>query len=156
MGFYIRKSVRVGPLRFNLSQSGIGVSTGIPGLRVGAGPRGTYIHMGRGGLYYRQTLALPTSQTQQLDRPFTGVPAEHPQTHGTMREVSSGCVTEMVDTNSATLLSEINRKRKRFVRWPVMLAASLVLGVLLIVSKATMWLTAPCISIMRTRYRQTY
>ncbi|HCR1218433.1 TPA: DUF4236 domain-containing protein [Pseudomonas aeruginosa] len=28
MGLYLRKSVRVGPFRFNLSQSGIGVSTG--------------------------------------------------------------------------------------------------------------------------------
>lgn len=57
MPFYLRKSVRVGPLRFNLSKSGIGVSSGIPGLRIGTGPRGTYVHMGRGGLYYRQTLS---------------------------------------------------------------------------------------------------
>ena len=39
MGFYIRKSVRVGPLRFNLSSSGIGVSTRIPGNRIGMEPR---------------------------------------------------------------------------------------------------------------------
>jgi hypothetical protein len=38
MGFYIRKSVSVGPFRFNLSKSGIGVSTGIMGFRVGSGP----------------------------------------------------------------------------------------------------------------------
>jgi hypothetical protein len=29
MGFYLRKSVSVGPLRFNLSKSGVGVSAGV-------------------------------------------------------------------------------------------------------------------------------
>lgn len=36
------------PFRFNLSNSGIGVSAGIKGFRVGTGPRGNYVHMGRG------------------------------------------------------------------------------------------------------------
>jgi hypothetical protein len=56
VGFYIRKSLRAGPFRFNLSKSGVGVSVGIPGFRVGTGPRGNYVHMGRGGVYYRATL----------------------------------------------------------------------------------------------------
>lgn len=56
MGFYIRKSVRVGLFRFNLSQQGVGVSVGLKGLRIGTGPRGNYVHMGRGGLYYRATV----------------------------------------------------------------------------------------------------
>jgi hypothetical protein len=55
MGLYIRKSLRVGPIRFNLSKSGIGMSAGIKGLRLGTGPRGNYVHMGRGGLYFRQS-----------------------------------------------------------------------------------------------------
>ncbi|MDQ1546095.1 MAG: polymerase subunit epsilon [Actinomycetota bacterium] len=57
MGFYIRKSVSAGPFRFNLSKSGVGISTGIPGFRLSSGPRGNYVHMGRHGLYYRATLA---------------------------------------------------------------------------------------------------
>lgn len=56
MGFYIRKSFRAGPVRLNLSKSGVGVSAGIKGLRIGSGPRGSYIHAGRGGLYYRKSL----------------------------------------------------------------------------------------------------
>ncbi|WP_268884934.1 DUF4236 domain-containing protein [Lolliginicoccus suaedae] len=56
MGFYIRKSVKAGPFRFNLSKSGIGVSTGVPGFRVGSGPRGNYVHAGRHGVYYRKSL----------------------------------------------------------------------------------------------------
>lgn len=65
MGLYLRKSVRVGPLRFNLSRSGIGVSAGIPGLRIGFGPRGNYVHAGKGGLYYRTT--LPSGQKNDRD-----------------------------------------------------------------------------------------
>lgn len=56
MGFYLRKSFRAGPVRLNLSKSGLGVSAGVKGLRVGSGPRGNYIHAGRGGLYYRKNL----------------------------------------------------------------------------------------------------
>ena len=50
MGIFFRKSVRVGPFRFNLSGAGVGVSVGIPGLRIGTGPRGNYVSAGRGGI----------------------------------------------------------------------------------------------------------
>src|SRR3954470_16680540 len=59
MGFYIRKSVSAGPFRFNLSGSGVGLSVGVRGFRIGTGPRGHYVHMGRGGLYYRASLDGP-------------------------------------------------------------------------------------------------
>lgn len=55
MGFYIRKSFRAGPIRFNLSKSGIGASIGVTGARVGITSQGrSYVHAGRGGLYFRQ------------------------------------------------------------------------------------------------------
>ena len=41
MGFYIRKSVKAGPFRFNLSKSGLGVSTGVPGFRIERGRAAT-------------------------------------------------------------------------------------------------------------------
>lgn len=57
MGFYIRKSFRAGPVRFNLSKSGFGASAGVKGLRLGTSGSGrNYVHAGRGGLYYRKTL----------------------------------------------------------------------------------------------------
>jgi len=34
MAWYLKKAFRFGPIRFNLSKSGIGVSGGIKGLRV--------------------------------------------------------------------------------------------------------------------------
>lgn len=56
MGWYLRKSLKIGPLRLNLSRSGLGGSVGVKGLRVGTGPRGRYLHAGRDGLYFRQSL----------------------------------------------------------------------------------------------------
>ena len=34
MGFYLRKSFRAGPIRFNLSKRGIGASVGVTGARI--------------------------------------------------------------------------------------------------------------------------
>lgn len=75
MGFYIRKSKKVGPFRFNLSKSGIGTSVGVRGFRVGTGPRGTYVHAGRNGLYYRANMGnrqARQQQSAQLIAPFLG------------------------------------------------------------------------------------
>lgn len=68
MGFYLRKSFRAGPLRINLSKSGLGLSAGVTGARVGIGPRGTYVHAGRGGLYYRQNLSSGQSTRRTTDQ----------------------------------------------------------------------------------------
>lgn len=54
MGFYIRKSFKAGPVRLNLSKSGIGLSAGVTGARVGiSGDGRAYSHVGRHGLYAR-------------------------------------------------------------------------------------------------------
>src|SRR5436189_1441012 len=102
MGFYLRKSVRVGPLRFNLSGSGIGVSCGIPGLRIGTGPRGNYISAGRGGIYYRA--ALPSSAPRRkLVAPFTtpgpslSSEAQFDPTLGEFKQVDAGVSVQIQD-----------------------------------------------------------
>ena len=57
MGFYIRKSLKLGPIRLNFSKSGVGASTGVKGARIGVNAQGKkYLHLGRGGIYYRETL----------------------------------------------------------------------------------------------------
>lgn len=57
MGFYLRKSIGVGPIRLNLSKSGLGVSAGVKGARIGVSGSGrSYVHAGRGGLYLRKYL----------------------------------------------------------------------------------------------------
>ena len=64
MGVFFRKSFKAGPVRFNLSKSGIGVSTGVKGLRIGTGPRGTYISGGTKGVYFRHSLTSQNRRSQ--------------------------------------------------------------------------------------------
>jgi hypothetical protein len=57
MGFYIRKSFRIGPLRLNVSKSGLDASVGTKGARLGLSSKGKlYTHLGRWGLYQQQDL----------------------------------------------------------------------------------------------------
>jgi hypothetical protein len=56
MGWYLKKSFAFGPLRLNLSRSGIGASVGVKGLRVSTGPKGRQLNAGREGVYYRASL----------------------------------------------------------------------------------------------------
>jgi S-DNA-T family DNA segregation ATPase FtsK/SpoIIIE len=62
MGFFLRKNIKFGPFRINLSKSGIGVSGGIKGARISAGPRGTQLNLGRKSAYYRKQVSSRTSR----------------------------------------------------------------------------------------------
>lgn len=65
MSWYIRKSVSFGPVRFNFSKSGIGTSVGVKGFRIGIKPNGkSYVHAGRGGLYYREEFGSNSNVSQ--------------------------------------------------------------------------------------------
>lgn len=144
MSFYIRKSIRVGPLRFNLSKSGISVSTGIRGLRVGTGPRGNYIHMGRGGLYYRQTLSSDPTSPHRHPESHTVTPSYvPPTTHGPMEAITSGCISQMADSSSATLLAELEQKRKQIRLWPIATGFSVASLIVLVGLAASLWITIP-------------
>ena len=121
MGFYLRKSVRVGPLRFNLSGSGIGLSCGIPGLRIGTGPRGNYIHAGRGGFYYRKTFSAGKTRSFGTDQPNqqpTYQTDTVDPTLGQLEPVDAGTSALMQDTSSQSLLDELNEKHRRLRLWP--------------------------------------
>jgi hypothetical protein len=78
MGLYLRKSLSFGPFRLNLSQYGLGLSTGVKGLRFGVRPNGqTYVHMGRYGIYYRKNLGHLANCQPQSQSPND--PPPHPQ-----------------------------------------------------------------------------
>lgn len=128
MPFYIRKSVSMGPFRFNLSKSGIGVSAGIKGLRIGTGPKGHYIHAGRGGLYYRSSIgSRPGSQRGSggpgydngAEAPLSPVspreprpaPAQYYEPNVQMVPVSSEDVLQMQDTRFADVLVDLKAKQ---------------------------------------------
>ncbi len=130
MPFYFRKSVSAGPFRFNFSKSGVGVSVGVKGLRIGTGPRGHYIHAGRGGLYYRATLGNAGKGRQAaVPRQQQGSPdfASH-NSDVEMIEIDSGDVMHMRDASFSEVLDEINSKARQ-TRMSVALAlAALILG----------------------------
>ncbi len=118
MGFYIRRAFRLGPLRLNVSKSGVGLSAGVRGARVGVGPRGAYIHVGRGGLYYRQNLGrIPGA-----------VPLAPPANPSMPQAFDSAPATEIRDPSASDLLAQLSRIHLRFPLFP----AGLVLLVVLV------------------------
>jgi Protein of unknown function (DUF4236) len=74
MGFFFRKSFKFGPLRVNLSKSGIGVSAGVKGARISTGPRGTELNLGRKGIYYRKKLGSKAHDISSPLYPQTALP----------------------------------------------------------------------------------
>src|ERR1700674_1786319 len=140
MGIYLRKSVTVGPLRFNLSGQGVGVSAGVRGLRIGTGPRGHYVHLGTSGVYYRQSLspgdsARPTSVSPTLL-------LERRATHEPLRELESADVSALIDSSSDELLAELKAKRLRSRLWPLVLSLGLVLMLGIFAIRLSAWLQA--------------
>jgi hypothetical protein len=157
MGLTFRKSISAGPFRFNLSGSGIGMSVGVRGFRVGTGPRGNYVHMGAGGVYYRQS--LPSGSPG----PSVTRPSESPSATGGLQAIESADVSSMTDASAATLLEELQTKRQRFPWWPItaavagllLLGAGGILGaaplvVIAIVGGVSVWMTYQRDTVART------
>jgi len=109
MGFYLRKGFNLGPIRLNLSRSGLGASFGVLGARIGVGPRGSYIHLGRGGLYYRQSLGTFSPSSPPAHQPVTFDSSEQG-----LRQIASASAAGMVDSSSSELLKELNRVQQRW------------------------------------------
>jgi hypothetical protein len=138
MSFYIRKSLKAGPLRFNLSKSGIGVSAGVTGFRIGKGPRGNYVHIGRGGAYYRKT--FPSSTTPP-EPSRNGIEELHPveQRGVELEEIESVDVLELHDSSSADLLEEINSKHKVLEVFPFAALLFVVIFFILMILGLPSW-----------------
>jgi hypothetical protein len=122
MGFYIKKSLSFGGLRFNLSRSGVGASYGVRGMRVGSGPRGNYVHMGMNGIYYRQTLGGKSAAPARNAAPGRPAPQAQPVPQaGPGVDIDSGDVSGIVDASSQAVVDEISVKRRRLPLWPLSL-----------------------------------
>jgi hypothetical protein len=144
MGLSFRKSVKAGPFRFNLTGSGVGVSVGVPGFRVGTGPRGNYISMSAGGFTYRTSLGARNSQSSPRLEPLPrNVENTEPRqgqrfipsgsaTVAPLEVIQSADIRQLSDTDSADLVEEITRKRRKLAvwYWPLVLLAALWLKVL--------------------------
>ncbi len=146
MGFYIRKSVRVGLVRFNLSGRGLGVSAGIKGFRVGTGPRGTYVHAGRGGLYYRSHFfSTPSVGTRHF--PPSTQPSPTPVLHDNLTEIRSAPAERIRDESSDSVLAEIRSRRAAFAITPLASIGFTMLAIAWIVLNWPAWVIVPFIAV---------
>lgn len=125
MGFYLRKSISFGPLRVNFSKSGVGLSAGVKGFRVGTGPRGGYVHMGRGGLYYRQSLGERRTRSTLGSVESSAQPKpsrqEIAQDALTFHEIESAETSALTDASSQDIVETINGNLKKWPLWPLCL-----------------------------------
>lgn len=139
MSFYIRKPVKVGPFRFNISKSGVGVSAGVKGLRLGSGPRGNYVHMGRKGLYYRKSLRPAGAKPENRGQKPPEVHPSSDRTLGQTQEIESVSVENMVDSSAQELISEIQEKSNKISLRNISFIIASVLIVILIILEIPLW-----------------
>jgi uncharacterized tellurite resistance protein B-like protein len=142
VGFYVRKSLKAGPFRFNLSKSGLGVSAGVPGFRVGSGPRGNYVRLGAGGVYYQASLGAGQRRNQFSQNP-AWPPSSTPASSAVVFEDQRGTsVQSLAPTSSDDLVQQLNEAshRKPLTRWVVI--AFVVLGLVTMPFGFFVWLLA--------------
>jgi len=124
VSFYLRKSVKAGPFRVNLSRSGIGVSTGIPGLRVGSGPRGTYVRMGRRGIYYQQTISR-TGRGRVHSSPVASHPTAVAADDVILDDVTGATTFELAAASPSDLVRQFNEAAAHVSLLPLVVLLSL-------------------------------
>ena len=135
--------MRIGPVRFNLSKSGIGASLGVKGFRLGTGPKGEYVHVGQGPVRYRKHKQLVSSETDSVQPDDSGGTTsslggsepqsveKSPEDVGELESPSNADASSLVETDSEDVVDEINAARERWRMWPF---AALVSAALLPVS----------------------
>jgi hypothetical protein len=77
MGWGIRRSKKIGLFRLNMSKSGLGVSFGVPGARIGINSKGKqYVRGGipGTGLFYQQQLGNSRRQQAPASASSTNIP----------------------------------------------------------------------------------
>lgn len=90
------------------------MSVGVRGLRVGTGPRGHYVHAGRGGLYYRASLGRAgQSRRRTAPREYLSPVESHDESGVVMVDVESGSVLEMQPESHSQLIAELNQKQQQ-------------------------------------------
>ncbi|MBZ5487164.1 DUF4236 domain-containing protein [Halomonas aquamarina] len=98
MAWYLRKSVSVGPIRFNLSKSGVGASLGVTGFRIGMRPDGSsYVHAGRHGLYLREEVGGRRGGNQPVSSRLEELPPSQKFDAVSTRDLTSPGRKELID-----------------------------------------------------------
>lgn len=122
MGFYLRKSFRLGPIRLNLSKSGLGASIGVTGFRVGLTPQGeSYVHLGRGGIYVRERIS-----SSKRDKYLTDNDGEYED--NVIYEDTDATFSSDIEDAPSRLQHQLVRVQRRIsIYWRLPLVGALVL-----------------------------
>ena len=98
--------------------------------------------MGRGGLYYRKTLPSSDSSDKQQGNPnYAKQPYAQHDVVETLTEIDSSDISQMVDSSSAELINELNKKRKMIRLWPIAGIISTIIVFILLNSESPVWAT---------------
>ena len=126
MGYFFRKSLSFGPIRLNLSKSGVGASIGVKGARLTMRPRGTtYITVGSHGFYYREALSHVGDGSAGSSASPGTAPVAPPAD-----DIVTADVSDLVDSSSEALLGRLNERAQMFnPAWVLYaIAAALLVG----------------------------
>lgn len=124
MGFYFRKSKSFGLFRLNFSKSGVGVSTGVKGARLSVGPTGTYINLGRNGIYYRKKLDSSSKRNNDKKNVATANNSEKEYELANKIHVSD----TSTNTSGNEIIGKIKRARITMILW-IILSAILIVAI---------------------------
>jgi hypothetical protein len=128
--WYVRKPFGGhGPVRVNLSKTGLGVSMGVKGLRVGTGGRGQYVHGGRHGLYYRRQVGSKKTGRFTGDERGTSSADADQRSSEWARSHRTEDILSVVVPETEALVEAVNARSKRLPLWPFTAALFLILSV---------------------------
>ncbi|BBX84090.1 hypothetical protein MAUB_19630 [Mycolicibacterium aubagnense] len=110
-------------------------------LPQGTGPRGNYVHMGRGGVYYRATLggSSPHQAAVRLPSP-QWLPADVRPSGIVMEDVTGSTAMELAPTGGGDIVEQLNAAAARtpWGWWAV--AASVLLGLVTMPFGLILWI----------------
>lgn len=130
MSFYVRKSIKAGPFRVNVSRSGIGVSTSIPGFKVGTGPRCNYVRVARNGVSYRTSVGGQSTRRRLRQQPARATASRLPlpNVDVVLEDLTGASLLDLVDTEPSDLLGQINKAATRHRTWPWIVIPGLLIA----------------------------
>lgn len=109
------------------------MSVGVKGFRIGSGPRGNYIHMGRGGLYYRASLDSNRPRAPRSNiAPSETYSAPATTGYYARQQIETGNTLEMKPSNGSDIVDQINQKLGVMKLWPISSVAGIVATVVLL------------------------
>src|SRR5689334_22921978 len=141
MGLYFRKNISFGGLRLNLSKSGIGTSFGVKGFRISTGPRGTFATVGSNGFYYRERIDAPKRKADQTSPKLDQSKSAQPE----QSTIRTSDVSQLVESSSEKVLSEINQRKAKTPLTPFILGTSGLLALVLLSSQAVLAFGIVCL-----------